>query len=306
MKTKDKYPPAVYFIIVHWKNFDDTIECLLSLFDVDYSNFKVILLNNGSSDFNKEYVQIAFPDVLILTSKKNLGFSAGNNLGITRALEDGADLVLLLNNDTVISKDLILALLPAINEPDVGIVGPTISYYENTARIWAAGGGYSRVIGCSYRIRPLAPFYGNRDVDWISGCALLAKREVFEKVGLFWEPFYLNYEEVDFCLRAAKANYRCIQVGKPLVRHKISASHGIRGTDDFSPDKAYYFARNQILLLRRNSSGMYALTGFLSQFIIALPFWTFQCILARNITVLRHYFIGILDGILGRSGKRPS
>jgi GT2 family glycosyltransferase len=123
-------------------------------------------------------------------------------------------------------------------------------------------------------------------------------------VGLLWEPFFLNCEDLDFCLRANKVGYTCIQTGKSLVRHKISASHGIRGTDFFSPDKAYYFARNQFLFLHHISSGVYTLTGFISQFVIVLPFWTMQCLFAKNIKVMKHYFIGMLDGILGRSGKR--
>ena len=130
------------------------------------------------------------------------------NLGIIKALNDGSKIILLLNNDTVVSPDLISDLLPALQEPGAGIVGPAISYYDEPDKIWIAGGGYSQMIGYSYRIRPLAPFDGYHNVDWISGCALLAKREVFEKVGLFWEPFFLNCEAGRFLPAGSQSKFQ--------------------------------------------------------------------------------------------------
>lgn len=313
--SKDQFPsveasgdrlPQVAIIIVHWIGIEDTVECLVSLASVDYPCLVVILVNNGSTDFDEARVRQAFPGVLIVASSENLGFAGGNNLGIARALGEGADLIFLLNNDTVVCPDLIWSLLPALSEPDVGIAGPVIQHYYAPDKIWFAGGHYSRLIGYSYRRRPLDAFDHNRVVDWVNGCAMLVRREVFETVGMLWDPFFLNCEDVDFCLAARKANYRCVLVGKPLVRHKVSASGGIRGTDHLSPDKAYYFARNSFHLLRRHTSGLWALTGTLSQFAVVLPYWTLQCILARNINVLRHYLAGMWDGILGRTGKRPA
>ena len=141
-------------------------------------------------------------------------------------------------------------------------------------------------------------------MDFITGCALLAKREVFERVGLLWEGFFLYSEEVDFCLRVARANYRCMLVGEPLVFHKVSASSGKRGTDHLTVSKAYYIGRNPFLLLRRNLSGPRKVTAALGQFIVALPFWTFQMILDRDLRPLPDFVTGMRDGMLGRSGKR--
>lgn len=296
--------PCVAVVVVHWINMDDTVECLESLSREGYHRLEVILVNNGSHDFDNAAAAAAFPGVRIVSSTENLGFAGGNNLGIARALVDGAAYVLLLNNDTTVRPGLAQSLLSAMQEREVGIVGPVIANYYQPDKIWFAGGRYSRLTGCSYRSRPLASFEGTRFVDWVNGCALFVRREVFENVGLLWDPFFLNFEEVDFCLRASKAGYKSLQVGQPLVSHKVSASGGVRGTDRFSPDKAYYFARNQVLLVRRNASGLWLLTGLVSQFVVALPYWALQCVLERNTKAMVHYVHGIWHGILGKGGPR--
>jgi GT2 family glycosyltransferase len=301
----DEPLPHVAIVVVHWTGIEDTIECLASLDRVDYPALTVILIDNGSLDFDERRVRETLSRSVIVASDRNLGFSGGYNLGIARALDQGADLVFLLNNDTVVSPDLVWSLLPALREPDVGIVGPVIQYYDVAGRTWFAGGGYSRLLGSSYRCRPLGTFDGHRPVDWINGCAMLVRRQVFEVAGPLWEPFFLNYEDVDFCLTAAESGYRCLLVGNPLVRHKVSASGGIRGTDRLSPDKAYYFARNSFHLLRRHASGLGALTGTIGQLAVAFPFWALHCLVARNVGSMYDYLDGMRDGILGRTGPRP-
>ena len=176
--------------------------------------------------------------------------------------------------------------------------------YYQPDKIASAGGLYSRLIGYSYLRRPLEAFQGCRVVDWIDGCALMAKREVFERVGLLWDPYYLNCEEIDFCLQAARCGFHCVQVGMPLVSHKISASGGIRGRKTFSPDKAYYYARNNFHLVRRTAGGVWRLTGLIGQFLVALPYWALLSILERNPGVLRDYLEGMWHGIRGLSGRR--
>jgi hypothetical protein len=298
--------PFVVVVVIHWINLGDTIECLESLSKVNYPRLEVMLVNNGSPDWNEERIRQVDCQIQIVLSNENLGFTGGNNLGISAALRRGADLILLLNNDTVVHSDLIWSMIPVIQPRDVGVVGPVITYYDTPHKVWFAGGCYSRLLGYSYRKHPLTAFDSYCTVDWINGCALLAKREVFESIGLFWEPFFLNCEDLDLCLRAARAGYKCVLVGKALVRHKVSASGGIRGTDSFTPNKAYYFGRNYFLSLRRNASGFWAMTGFVSQFALALPYWTLHCILARNVSVIKHYLKGMWDGILGRTGKRAT
>ncbi len=301
--------PSVAVVIVHWMNVDDTVECLMSLSRVDYPHLAVVLVNNGSPDFDDVRLREVFPAVRIVTSNVNRGVTGGNNLGVARALEDGVDLILLLNPDTVVSPNLIRSLLPALDQPGIGIVGPVITYCDAPETVWFAGGTYSRIIVHTRQLemnRPLKPAYPRRPVDFISSCALLAKREVFEKVGSFWEDLFMYFDEVDFCLRAARAGYQCLLVGEPLVRHKVSATGGVRGSNSLSHTKAYYFGRNPFLFLRRHATGLWAGIGASSQFVVVFPFWILRCILERNTGVLRDYVVGMRDGIVGRTGQRPS
>jgi GT2 family glycosyltransferase len=302
--------PPVAVILVHWEraSVDDTLECLWSLAAVDYPRLSVVLVNNGVPDFPSERFEQAWPGLRIVTTGENLGFTGGNNLGIRQALREGADVVLLLNNDTVVRPDLIRALLPPLARPDVGIVGPVITYYDRPDRVWFAGGRFNRWLGFTLHSemdRPLTDASPDRPVDFITGCALMVRRDVFERVGLLWDALFIYFEDAEFCLRAARAGYRSILVGQPLVRHKVSASMGERGAYPFSPTKGYYFGRNALLLLRRNARGPWRLISILGLLGVIYPYNALQCVAARNLPALRSFLAGLRDGLRGRPGKMP-
>ena len=305
-QTVEGDTPLIAVVIVHWINIDDTIECIESLTEINYPRFHLFLVNNGSPDFDYERVKKVFPETHVILSKDNLGFAGGYNLGIEKGINTTADYFFLLNNDTVVSPDIFNILIPPMIDPNVGVVGPAIENYYEPERIWFSGGKFSRVLGFSYRRRPLITFEQSKSVDWINGCAMLIKRDVIEEIGILWEPFFLYFEDLDFCLRARRANYLCVQVGKSLVKHKISASGGLLGNDQFSPNKAYYFGRNVFLLIPRNCHIFFKITGMVSQFLIVLPYWIIQCILNRNAKVIVDYLSGMRDGLINRFGERPS
>lgn len=301
----------VAVIIVHWLNMHDTVECLASLAAVAYDPLQIIVVNNGSPDWDEAEARRAWPAVEVVTSPTNVGFAAGNNLGIAYAIEAGADLLLLLNNDTTVEPDLVQALLPAFDDPRVGIAGPIITYYDRPATVWSAGGTMNRWLGYTLNPqmdRPLADVEaeGDRAVDYINGCALMARREVFEQVGGLWEEFFLYFEEADLCLRAHRAGYSSWLVAKPLVQHKVSSSGGVRGSNALTPSKAYYFGRNVFHLLRRNSRGLWAISGTASQFLVVFPYHLVQSLRARHPGVMLSYAAGMWDGIRGRAGRRAT
>ena len=303
--------PSVAVILVHWEkaSVEDTVECLDSLARVDYPRLLVILVNNGVPDFPSGRFRGALPGLRIVTSGENLGFTGGNNLGIERALREGAELFLLLNNDTVVRLDLIRSLLPAFRGRDVGIVGPVITYYDAPDKVWFAGGTYNRWLGFTFhtdmgeRLRPGAR---GRRVDWVTGCALFVRREVFETVGMLWDALFIYFEDAEFCLRAARAGHRCVLVEEPLVRHKVSASMGERGVTPFSPVKGYYFGRNPLLLLRRNAPGAWRVVGTLGFLGVIVPYNALQCLKSGNVGGLRGLLRGVRDGLCGRTGRMPA
>ena len=129
--------PLVYIIILSWNGKGDTVECLRSLELLEYPNHKLLVVDNASSDGTAEAVRKEFPGVELIVNERNLRFAGGNNVGISYAVARGAHYVLLLNNDTVVDKALVRALVDvAESAPEIGMVGPKIYYYQDRNRLW--------------------------------------------------------------------------------------------------------------------------------------------------------------------------
>ncbi|MBP2681099.1 MAG: putative glycosyltransferase, partial [Candidatus Krumholzibacteriota bacterium] len=181
--------PRVAIVVLNWNGKVLTMECLESLASLTYANAEVIVVDNGSSDGTADAVRKTYGDrVTIIENPTNLGFAGGNNVGIRRALEGGADYVLLLNNDTVVDRALVDRLVETITESrNIGIVGPKIYYASPADRIWFAGAEVSLARGVSKHIgireKDAGQYDAIRDVDYITGCALMAGRGVFDAIG---------------------------------------------------------------------------------------------------------------------------
>jgi GT2 family glycosyltransferase len=224
--------PRVAVIVLNWNGKALTLDCVRSLLEVRTPNVETVVVDNASTDGSTEAVREVFGDrVTLLVNDDNLGFAEGNNVGIRHALERGAEFVLLLNNDTVVDPDLVNCMLrPFEGDPGVGMTGPKIYYYNPRDQIWFAGGevflwrGVTRHIGI--REKDHGQFENRRDVDYVTGCALMASRGVFESAGLLDPSYVAYYEDVDLCMRARRAGFRIVYVPDGKVWHKISASTG--------------------------------------------------------------------------------
>lgn len=243
--------PKVFVIVVNWNRASDTIECVRSLQDLAYSNFEVVVVDNASVDGSVTALGVEFPDLAVVRNTKNLGYAEGNNVGVRYALSRDADYVLLLNNDTVVDKDLLHELVRvATSYPGAGLVGPKIYDYGEPTTIWFAGASIDWSTGDSPHLGlgeyDAGQFNRVIAVDRLTGCAMMVGREVFERVGLFDPRYFLYYEDVDLCVRAAKAGYKsyCVQTAK--VWHKESSSTNANQGSDLH---AYYHLRNRLLFL---------------------------------------------------------
>ncbi|MDH3197257.1 MAG: glycosyltransferase family 2 protein [Candidatus Krumholzibacteria bacterium] len=225
-------PPRVVVIVLTWNGRDLTLECLESLRSVRAAGVEVVVVDNASSDGTAAAVRERHGDgVTLIENGANLGFSAGNNVGIAYALRRGARFMLLLNNDTAVDPDFIDELLrPLERDPRVGITGPKIYYYTPRDRIWFAGGevrmarGLARHVGIRETDR--GQYDAPREVDYVTGCALMARREVYEEIGLLDPSYAAYFEDTDLCMRARRAGYGLLYVPTAKVWHKISASTG--------------------------------------------------------------------------------
>lgn len=222
----------VGIVILTWNGKDLTLACLESVMRLTYPEAMVIVVDNRSSDGTAEAIKKSFGNrVEVIVNDDNLGFSRGNNVGIRRALDRDADYALLLNNDTVVDPELLGSLVAVFRDhPGTGVAGPKIYYEQPPDQIWYAGGSVSLSRGITKHVgirqKDAGQFDSIREVDYVSGCALMARRDVFEKIG-YLDPAYRAYfEDVDFCARARRAGYEIRYAPRGRVWHKISASTG--------------------------------------------------------------------------------
>ncbi|MGA9116843.1 MAG: glycosyltransferase family 2 protein [Bacteroidota bacterium] len=223
--------PLVYIILVNWNGRAVTLDCLASLRKSTYPHKKILVVDNASSDGSADAIRATFPEAEVLQTGANLRFAGGNNAGIRRALEEGADMVLLLNNDTTVEEDFLEPLVRRLaSDPLAGAAGPRIVYHDDPSRIWYAGGRINFWTGtASHRgIREPdgAPFDTPGETDYATGCCLITRREVLERVGLLDTSYFMYAEDADWCLRARRAGYRIQYEPASRIRHKVSVSSG--------------------------------------------------------------------------------
>jgi GT2 family glycosyltransferase len=205
----------VTVIIVNWNGKAVTLDCLASLQQVRYPAMHVSVVDNGSSDGSVEAIRGQFPAVEVLALGQNRRFAGGNNAGIQKALDAGADFVLLLNNDTVVDPDFVTALVGRFQqEKRCGMVVPKIYYHQTPDLLWYAGGEISFWTG-TMRHR------GIREVDrgqydsavetgYATGCCILTSREVISRTGVLDESFFIYGEDADWSMRIRRAGYRIL------------------------------------------------------------------------------------------------
>ena len=133
MKSKNisNYLPRVFVIILNWNGRDDTLECIASIKEIDYSNYEIVVVDNGSVDDSVQAISKQYPEIMLLQTGENLGYAGGNNIGVNWALEKNADFILLLNNDTIVARNLLSSFVNAANQlPSGSILGAKIYFYD--------------------------------------------------------------------------------------------------------------------------------------------------------------------------------
>jgi len=224
----------VSIIILTWNGVGHIFNCLESVQKSTYQNYEIIVVDNGSKDGTSDLIKNNFPNVKLILNKKNLGFTGGNNIGIKQA---SGNIVFLLNDDTKIHPDLIETLIKELkNSLKIGIVGPKIYFMpalsadrDEPNKIWFAGGKIDWVKSDSLHLgRNLIDKElindSKKEVDFITGCALMIKKEVIDKIGLLDDKFFAFYEDADWCQKAKKAGYQVIYIPFGGVWHIKSAT----------------------------------------------------------------------------------
>lgn len=248
-------PPLVAVIILNWNSSSLTLETLESLREQRQVNLLTIVVDNASAnqpDFLAQLRQ-AFPEVRVIATNRNLGYSGGNNAGIRLGLELGADYLLLLNNDVLLEPTAIAELVSVAEaDPGAGAVGPLIFYDSQPERVWFGGGTMamgSRVLALHDgmgRPSPFPPDAPPQPTDWLPGTAILARREAVMEGGMLHSQYFLYWEDVDWCYTLRRAGYRLLFVPRSHMWHKVNASTG-----KLPLATTYYWERNRLRFIER-------------------------------------------------------
>jgi GT2 family glycosyltransferase len=212
-------------VLLNWNSQAMTEECVRSLLAMAGDSFEVLIVDNGSKDGSPGYLRATFPEVEVIANDRNLGFTGGCNVGMKRALERGADHVLLVNNDTVVNKTFLAELLAESQaDPKTGMVSPKIYYFDAPNRIWWAGGAFSLWQGIprhlGWKETEVGRYETGRTIDWATGCGVLLKSAALQESGLFDERIFANGEDLDLSLRMRNLGWQIRYAPRAKMWHK--------------------------------------------------------------------------------------
>lgn len=303
----------VAIIITNWNGFDDTEACLRSLSHLKGVGFRVYLVENGSLDDSAERIRELIPSLpfplVFLPLPVNLGFAGGNNVGIRRAMADGANFVWLLNNDAEVEPETLHALVDrARRDTRIGMVGSKI-YFAGSDVLWYAGARSHRWTGRAH-VRGLYEIdRGQYDraepTGFVTGCSLLVSTACIREVGFMYSDFFLYYEDAEWNLRAARVGWEQWYEPASIVYHKVSQSS--RTGSRNSPTMVYYNIRNRFVMLQRVGSPLQRVTAVLY---LAYQIFSQVRMLSRRDYARRasfmYLFLGARDALIRRMGKAPA
>lgn len=286
----------VSIIILQYNNSSNTMVCLNSVKNLAYENFEIIVIDNASEDKEIDSIEKYLENksnITLIKNNMNLGYPGGNNIGIKQAIRNKADYILLLNNDTTVEKNLLLKLIAAgETNRRIGLLGPLIS--EDNQIIY---GG--KISWLKPELEHNKKYLTHNTNFFISGAALLIKREVVEKIGLLDERYFLYFEDADYCLRAEKVDFELKIVPEAIIYHQVSSSTKKLGP----PLLLRYHYRNAHLFNIRHAPIFTK---------ILLPFWSIWVIIKQLLKmaflpsrrhVSKQILLGVSDFYLGKFGK---
>jgi len=301
--SEAKGSPLVYVMLLNWNDAANTLACLRSVYELDYPNFRVLVVDNGSTDESQQAIQQAFggepTQIEFIATGQNLGFGGGANAGFEHARQQKPDYVLFINNDTVMDRSLLTDLVRVAEaNPRAGLLAPKIYFYDDPTLIWAAGARWTlfpprvKMTGLGKRDGPR--YDQLRQVEYATGCALLIRREVLDTVGGF-DPIYwpIYHEDYDYCARVTKAGWQIWYVPAARMWHKVSRSQRGSGT------KAFNLGKNIVpFYMRHGRPPRLSLAIFVT--------WTTLRELIRgNVAFIQPYLAGVHAGVKHSPGRDP-
>ena len=297
--------PLLYTVILNTNRKDDTLACLESLTNNTYPNHRIIVLDNASTDGSPEAIADAYPQIEMIPLRENKGYAGNNNVGIAAAVDRGADWIFVLNEDTTLAPDCLEALLSyAAGDPQCGIVGPLVYHFDEPEVIQSAGGSLgpfwqSKHEGQNEPDR--GQYHAPRRVEWVSGCAIMVRREVIEQVGMLDERFFYYWEETEWCLRTRRGGWQIIHVPSARLWHK-----GVQRNYKPGPNVTYYNTRNRLLMMAKHSAPLKVRAAAGWEILRTLISWTIKPQWRHMDGHRRAMAAGLRDYLFRKWGQKPS
>lgn len=300
--AKSPAEPLVYVVILTYNHVEDTLECLKSLKGQTYPRSVTVVVDNGSSDDTPAVVRREFPDVQVIETGQNLGVPWGYNIGFSVALEAGAQYVLMLNNDTTVSPEMLRQLVDAAEADDsIGITMPQVLYYDSPNEIWASGARRRKfppaivtVGGGNQAQSPLEP---SRSIEFAISCGILIHRRAFERAGLFDPGYFFFFDDWDFSERVRAHGLKILYVPAARMWHKVS-----RTTRQQGRQALFYrvWGESATRFYRRHGRPVILSLPVHIGYIVARE------IVSGNVRMLRHFWTGVRAGLTKPLGTLPS
>jgi GT2 family glycosyltransferase len=297
--------PKVSIVIVNWNGYHDTVECIESLENIQYDDFNIILIDNGSDSEEVLKLMSTNHRLKVILLRRNLGFALANNVGILVALESKSELILLLNNDTVVDPWFLSEMVRiAVGDRRIGILGPKIYYYNNRNKLWYAGGKLNLYLNHKTKgqnHKDDGQFDDIKQVDWISGACMLIRKSVVDKIGYLPKEYFLGWEDIDYCTNATKNGFKCVYVPRSHIWHKASASFKHHG---LSYRQIFLGFRNRVIMRYKYLSAPKFLLFVIAQFLVIIPMHaSFYFLIHRDTRRVRSMLSGFIAGFRDMKSK---
>jgi GT2 family glycosyltransferase len=251
--------PSVAIILVNWNSYEFTNDCIASLKKVSYLNFRIVVVDNGSIDGSGKQLQQEQPDIIVLFSEDNKGFTGGNNIGLEYAIKNDFDYALMLNNDTFVEPDFLDHLVQYLEQnPNTGVVQPRIYFNHDRKLLWNGGTGYSYLIGWPYthgESKLARPSHLRiKEIPWVTGCAFMVRTSILKQTGLLAQNMFIYSEDVDLSFRIKNSGYCLTYLPTSIVYHIAGSSNKKKVKDKegiVNPIVHYLNQRNRIWVQKK-------------------------------------------------------
>ena len=292
----------VGIILVNYNGAKFNSECIDSIMKSTYRNFKIIVVDNASTDNSVEILEKYYiNDITLIKSELNLGFSEGNNLGIEYALKNNCDYILMLNNDTVIEDNMIGIMLNESLKDGNAVISPKIYYYDNKNIVWSAGAQmlWKRGIPSQFGLNEedSKEFDEEKYVEIATGCCLLFHKDVVNKIGYLSDEYFLYYEDTDYTTRMVRSGYKIKYIPAAKMYHRVSASTGGEESENY----IYYNTRNRLIFNKKFNKENYI--TYITYFYFTRIFKIVMWIIKGKKNLVSATFRGIRDYRKGVRGK---